>query len=160
MRPGSVNHDDWGEAMRVALIWALLAAFYLLLAGQASPAEAAAAVLSAAAAAALAWSIRRGTRRHYQLWPVPLRVIARTSLALVKDTGRVAVVLLARPGGRAVTEEFDAGTRDPPSAGRRALVTLAGSLAPNSFVLGLEPDRIRLHRLSPEPPQDDQDWPA
>lgn len=146
--------------MRFALIWALLAAFYLLLAGQASPAEAAAAVLSAAAATVLAWAIRRGAQRHYRLLPIPLRVIGRTSWALVKDTGRVAIVLLGRPGGRAVTEEFDAGASDPRSAGRRALVTLAGSLAPNAFILGLEPDRVRIHRLSPEPPQGDRTWPA
>jgi multisubunit Na+/H+ antiporter MnhE subunit len=150
--------------MRTALSWALLAAFYLLLAGQVSPAEAGAAVLAAAAAAALARSIRRGARRQLQLLHVPLRVLGRAAWALVRDTGRVAIVLLARPGGRAITEEFDAGGQDPRSAGRRALVTLTGSLAPNSFVLALEPRRILMHCLSPQPSQEgqggDREWPA
>jgi hypothetical protein len=146
--------------MRIVFIWALLAAFYLLLAGHATPAEAAAADLTAATAAILAWGIRRGARRHYQLLPLPIRVVARTSAALLKDTGRVAPVLLRGPGGRAIVQEFEAGGRDQRSAGRRALVTLTGSLAPNSFVLELEPRRIRMHRLSPEPAQGDRTWPA
>jgi hypothetical protein len=146
--------------MRIVVIWALLAAFYLLLAGHATPAEAVAAGLTAAAAAILAWCIRRSARRHYQLLPLPLRVVARTSTAVVKDTGRVAFALLHGPGGRAIVQEFEPGGRDQRSAGRRALVTLTGSLAPNSFVLELEPRRIRMHRLSPKPPQGDRAWPA
>ncbi len=88
------------------------------------------------------------------------------------DTWRVGRVLLRTlaPGqahaartapGMLQIQPFRRGSDDPAEAGRRALVTLGLSLAPNGYVVDFATGSgLLIHRLQPVPPQPDQDWPA
>lgn len=144
------------------LTWLVLAAFYLLCAGQVSADEAVAAILAAAVGAIFSVLIRRAADRPLRLrapWP---RTICRPLAALLPDAARVGRVLLsARPHGEAVIQPFAHGGETPEDAGRRALVTLGASLAPNGYVLRIPgaTDALLMHRLAHAPPKRDRAWP-
>lgn len=148
--------------------WIIGFACYLLLAGQVSMTEIIAAIPSATAIAAFSLLLHRGAARRFSLRAPWLRILGRTSAALVGDTLRIGRTLLQvlwrRPQGAvglATRQPFRPGGRDPRSAARRGLVTLATSVAPNGYVLDITPERdaLLLHRLVPVPPQPDRDWP-
>jgi hypothetical protein len=56
-------------------------------------------------------------------------------------------------------QPFDTGTAAPLDAGRRALVVLGASFAPNGIAVGVAPGALLLHRLDPRPPSPDRGWP-
>ena len=154
-----------------AAVFVASCGFYLLLAGTANRTELMAAVAVAGAAAAFAWARRRGRERAVALPIPPGRVLARTGLSLATDTARVGGVLLralaSRQAGSASWQRFHPGGRSPRDAGRRAIVTLGTSLAPNGFVLDVRPSALPeaghgllLHRLAPAPPCSDAGWPT
>ena len=104
-----------------------------------------------------------------QLPTPPPRAIVRPLAALVSDTGRVGLVLLralARRPAAAVggpsPQPLRGAEGSRSDAGRRALVVLGSSLAPNGYVLdGSWPEQtLLLHRLSPAKPETDPDWPT
>lgn len=113
-------------------------------------------VLCAALAAALATAVDasrlgRARPRPGMFVRMPLALVA-----LVVDTARLMVVLVRKLGGRPVHGRFRAvayptATGDPAAAGRRALSEIAGSLAPNRYVLGIDPERqvMVVHELLP-----------
>ena len=149
--------------------WVLFAGIYLLLAGKITITE----ILAGAGATtvALAFAVlRRGAARRRLRLRVPwLQVIGAPLVSLFPDAGRVALVLLravlrrpAGAAGSAVRQPFAPGTADPEDAGRRALVTLGISLAPNGYVLDLPNDGccLLLHRLAPASPSADMRWPT
>ncbi len=112
--------------------------------------------------------LHRGERRKLALRP-PLRVFLRVVSALLADTLRVGRVLCAailrRPDGRAGTIDtvaFRHGDQRPDEAGRRAVVVLAASLAPNGFVLAAPRgrDELVMHRLAPSPDPAGREWPV
>jgi hypothetical protein len=92
-------------------------------------------------------------------WP---RILTRVSGALVMDTGRVGLALLrslARPvTGVASVQRFAPGGSGAQDSGRRAVVILATSLAPNGFVMRVKPDALLVHQLVPAPAGEDLDW--
>ena len=154
-----------------ALAFAGAFGFYLLLAGSLTWTELAAAVPVAAVVAAFMTVQRLRQDRPVTLIKPPAKVLLGTLASLVTDTGRVGLALLrAIPesvGGKATWQPFHPGSRSPRDAGRRALVTLLTSLAPNGFVLDLRPSALTeadggmlLHRLVPASPLSDADWPA
>ncbi len=142
--------------------WVVLAAFYLLCAGEIGADEVIAAVASGLVGTALSALIRRDAGRRFRLrapWP---RVVLRPLADLAPDAVRVARVLLSRhPHGEAVVQPFAPGGATPEDAGRRALVTLAASLAPNGYVLRIldASDGLVMHRLAHVPPLRDRAWP-
>jgi hypothetical protein len=74
-------------------------------------------------------------------------------------------VLWRRPDGSlgVITRQpFRQGHDTPQDAGRRGLVTLGISLAPNGYVLSIPDSRneLVLHRLTPAAPSADRKWPA
>ncbi len=158
----SRDHSPW---LRGAATWAVFLALYLLLAGAISTNELLAGVPAAAAASCFATALHRVEERRTSLrgpWP---RLLLRPLTALLPDAVKAARVLLraiARrpngPVGLSTRQPFREGI-DPRDAGRRGLVTLATSLAPNGYVLAVEADALILHRLAPARPRSDREWP-
>ncbi len=146
--------------------WVILAGLYFLFAGQFSPDEAGAAAGTAAVGAICLVLIRAATTRHLSLAAPWHRVLGAPLAQLAPDTWRVGGALvraLAGGGHRGVAtwQPFRHGGDDPADAGRRGLVVLAVSLAPNGYVLDLPENAgaLLLHRLVPAPAQPDRTWP-
>jgi hypothetical protein len=152
------------------LAFAGSAGLYLLFAGQLSSTELLTAGLVAAAFTLLTAILRlRHDRRLSLPWP-PVRALLRPFASLFADSGRVGLVLLRailhRPSGAvgaASPQPYRAGGQAPADSGRRALVILGSSLAPNGFVLEDLPDngdRLVMHRLAQVGPSRDREWPT
>ncbi len=146
--------------------WALLFGFYLLFAGQASGAELGAGVISAALGAALGVFVRVRGEHRMKIEAPWARLAGRILTSLARDSVLVAGALARASAGRAVSgrirsQVFVWGGEQPTAFGRRAVVTLAASVAPNGFVLQPTPDRAALliHRLVATPPEPDRQWP-
>jgi hypothetical protein len=163
----TAGHHVTGRIVRVSAFWLVLAALYALLAGQISLTEAAAGLIATGLAAGYGVLLHRSGSRVLALsapWP---RMVLRPLAALVPDAWRVGRVLLTvlwrRPEGSVGTrsrQTFRRGGHGGEDAGRRGIVTLALSLAPNGYVLGIGPSDISLHRLAPATPSGDREWPA
>lgn len=126
----------------VTVEWAVLMSLWMLLVGTRATAEVlAGTVASALAAFAVEVVVRHGG---------PLRVKARWLPRLLRLPPRVAIEFLAvmramvggllgrRGGGRFVVLGLAAAPDSRGEPTRRALIALAGSLAPNAFVVGFE----------------------
>jgi hypothetical protein len=140
-----------------ATVWIALAGCYLLLTGSVGATEllaGAGATLPVAAFAVLAH--RRAERRLSLRAPWP-RIVRTALAALVRDTAPVAWALLTGRKGSVAPQPFDAA--GDAAEGRRAIVILAASLAPNGFVVATDRHCLRLHRLMPRAPLADTGWP-
>jgi multisubunit Na+/H+ antiporter MnhE subunit len=140
---------------------------YLLLAGKTSLAELAAGAAVALVATIALATVRAEGRVHYELkkaWAVKLapvlsQMVSDSFLVLGANCARV---FRSRGSGRFGEREFNPGGNHPSARTRRALVTAAVSLAPNSFVLGIDEDahRLLVHELVPtKDVKRDPDWP-
>ncbi|MBE7212251.1 MAG: Na+/H+ antiporter subunit E [Gluconacetobacter diazotrophicus] len=157
-------------ALLVAVVWILLFGFNLLLTWTASPHELIVGVVIVTVSALFFGIAHRERARDLLVRPAP-RVILSPLPRLVSESWRVGAVLLRillspgrrpEPVGVVSVQPFREGGRDRRNAGRRALVVLSGSVTPNGFALDIpeREDRLVLHRLSPEPPDPDREWPA
>ena len=147
---------------------------YLVFAGQVSTSEIIAAVPASGLIAAFAFLRHRGQDRPIQLWAPWSRLLLSLLAALLRDTGRVGGHLLRlafvprlHSDGSIDSQPFHPGHADPAGAGRRALVTLAASFAPNGFVLDVAPSvllgdepALLMHHLLPSAPHSDVEWPV
>ena len=150
------------------------AGLYLIFAGQVGGTEIAAGIPAAGLAAAYAGLLHRGEARPMRLRAPWLRLLLSSIASVVSDVARVGVQLLRAvlvPGshvaGTVSRQPFRSGGTGPADAGRRALVTLASSLAPNGFVLDVAPSELLrgerallMHRLAPGRPDPDGEWPV
>jgi hypothetical protein len=160
-----MRFGDTGIAVTTGLA---TAAAYLLLAGQASRTECIAAAPVVLLTAGFAAALHRTASRPMRLSSPALPVMAHALQSLFPDTARVARVLmraiLNRPPGAIgpfVHQPFRHGGGGAADAGRRAVVTLGLSLAPNGYVL--DPDEhqdIPLHRLAPAGAAPGREWPS
>jgi hypothetical protein len=155
---------------RVGLLcWVALGLIYFLLAGQASMTELMAGLGGVSAASGYGVALHIGARRRpleFRLaW---LRSAWRPLLSLPRDSLAVGLVLLRsltrrrrRLVGRMTRQPFDYGNEGAEARARRALVILGASLAPNGFVLhALKGEGVLLlHRLAPDAPSENRDWP-
>lgn len=150
---------------RIILSWIVLAGLYLACVGSLSTHEAVAAVLCGGLGAL--WTrllLRRGEAALSVRGPA-LRPLAGALARLPLRTGRVGPRLVraalrggvsgeSRParGGEAPGCPFGDG---PEASGARAISVLATSLAPDAYVLRLEPGRARvlIHAILPDPAQ-------
>ena len=148
--------------------WLVLVGCYFLFTGQFSATEWIAGAPAALVAAVFVAMSRHVSRRRLHLEAPWLHLLGEALTALVRDLGRVARVLWhvvfrrpGRPVGRLVRQEFYQGTERPQDAGRRGLVTLSASLAPNAFVIDIPPgeDALVLHWLVCVPTAADPLWP-
>ena len=158
-----------GGALFAITVWIALTCFYLLFAGQASMSEMIAGVPSGAMATCFAVLLRQARSRPLRLqapWP---RVVGRPLVSLFPDAVWVRKVLLSvlwrRPGGAIGMVSHQPcrhGGNDAANAGRRGLVTLGLSLAPNGYVLSIpdHQDVLLMHRLVAAAPDPDAEWPA
>ena len=146
---------------------------YLVFAGQVSGTEVAAGVPAAGLVAAYAGLRHRGESRPMRLRGPWLRLVLSPMASVAGDAARVGVHLLRAfvPGsdaaGTTSRQPFRPGGEGPADAGRRALVTLASSLAPNGFVLDVAPSvllrdehALLMHRLAPGRADPDGEWPV
>jgi multisubunit Na+/H+ antiporter MnhE subunit len=153
-------------AVFAAANWLSFLLLYLVLAGQFSGAELLAGAFSAGIAAFLLTMARSRSRHHFRLPAHSLGKLLRLPAEVLADCARVFLAVLRRPAqrqgsGRFQVREFEPGNQHPTARARRALVTLAISWPPNSFVLGLTPnEKLLVHQLLPQPAQDaDPRWP-
>lgn len=143
------------------IVWAAaLWGLYLLLVLPSPPAvELAVGAGVAALAATAAVAIRAQGLLGYRLEPrVVLRVARPVPLQTAHDFGTLSLVLARRLAGRETggsfrAVPFPAGGSDPESRARRAFVTAAGTVAPNTIVVAIDRERdlMLLHELVPDP---------
>lgn len=155
-----------GSVFRLFTSWLVLATLYALFAGEVSATEAIAGLIATGIAASYGVLLHRSRSRPLALRAPWFRVVAHPVAALVPDAWRAGRVLLQvlwrRPDGAVGTpsrQPFREGGQDPEDTGRRGVVTLGLSLAPNGYVLGIEAGAIVLHRLVPAAPSADREWP-
>lgn len=89
----------------------------------------------------------------------------RVTLALAGDVVKaggalVRAALGAKVKGVVQRQPFDTSDDSEEQVGRRALVIIAASIAPNGFVLAQGSDSLALHRLVATPPEEDTQWPV
>ena len=147
--------------------WLALWGVYMLLVGNASPAELAFGLVAALISAIAAATVRKYGAVHFSFERNWIRPLARLPWKALTDCALVLATDCRRPfkshdSGRFIEVEFNPGDDSPVSVTRRALVAAAVSFAPNSFVVLLDPERRRLlvHQLIPvrqSPP--DKEWP-
>ena len=153
--------------MRAAGWWLGLFAIYLSLAGKMSAAEVVTGAALAVIATVALTTVRAESGVRYELkksWlrplaPMPFRMLSESFLVLGANCARF---FRARGSGRFSEREFNPGNNHPSSRTRRALVTMASSLPPNSFVIAIaqEAHRLLVHELVPtKDVQRDPDWP-
>lgn len=153
--------------VRLPLAWVALFAFYLLFAGQASRAEVCAGALAAFVGIGLQLYVRLRSQRSIRLAAPWLTIAGRVGAALARDTVQVGgalarAVLSGDVWGRTQPQPFAPGGDAPEAAGRRALVVLAGSMAPNGLVwqVAAEDSALLVHRLVRAPASEDIRWPV
>jgi len=149
-------------------VWCVLFALYLLFAGTIDATEIGTGLVVATLATAFMQFVRVGRQRDLQLLP-PIRVLWRPVLGVLTDSVRVGGVLLRvvwrRPDGQVGTiarQPFRQGGQTAGDAGRRGMMTLSASLAPNGYVLHI-PDGenvVLMHRLASVPLNHDHEWPV
>ncbi len=141
---------------------------YVLLAGEASVSEALACAPVVVIANAYALALARSGTVGLRIAPRGVMLLLRSCAAVVPDSVRVgrglARAVWRRPAemlGVVKHVPFRYGSRDSSEAGRRASVVTAMSLAPNAFVVGMEPERHELivHQLVPDAIGGGPDWP-
>ncbi len=162
------------SGLLAAVVFLVSTGLYLVFAGQVSGTEVAAGVPAAGLVAAYAGLRHRGESRPMRLRGPWLRLVLSPLAAVAGDAARVGVHLLravfvpgSRVAGTISRQPFRSGSAEPADAGRRALVTLASSLAPNGFVLDVAPSvllpdehALLMHRLAPARPDPDREWPV
>lgn len=160
----------WKRTLLVSCMGALFFALYVLFAGQLSWSELCVALPSAILPTAFLtaqsdWRGRRLTMAPSACFGVAAKALASIPLDAVR-VGRLLLLSLVRRRGKRQgmlqIQPFRQGTSDNPGdAGRRALVTLGLSLAPNGYVLDTPAaGGLLVHRLQPLPPAPNQEWPA
>lgn len=141
-----------------AVVGLLIAApfYWLLIDTTSSPelyAGGAAAVIAAGAYSAAYFESNEDAAIRARWLTLALREIAKVPLGLVVVCREVFAQTLAPRPRRGVLEAdpFETGDGDPYDLGRRALAEGFHSFAPNTIVIGVDPDsdRLLLHRLGP-----------
>ncbi len=153
----------------MAALWVWLGgtASYLILAGQVSLDEVAAGVVLGGLGAAWQRAVLRDTARRFRFERPALGAVGGALLrfpgATIRVGTRLAEALRRDVAGRREERPFHRGrVADPRDAGRRAVVVLGTSLAPDSYALRLPLDEevIAFHVLTGEAPGGDPRWPG
>jgi hypothetical protein len=145
--------------------WTPLFALYLLFAGQATGAELCAGLLAAALGTAFQVYLHPSGKRPLQPEAPWGRLAARVAASVARDTVTVGRALVRASLGRpmdGVIQRQPFAPGGPMAAGRRGVVILAASVAPNGFVehLAARDQALVLHRLVAAPPRKDRLWPV
>ena len=168
-----LRESEWIRGLlQAGLVFTISFGSYLLLAGDLTWTEVAAGTAVAGTVAGFTTVSRQCQARPLFVPLPPARVLAGTLASMAKDTARVGIALVGVSihgglGGALSWQAFHPGGKSPRDAGRRALVTLLASLAPNSFVVDLRPSALPdadhallMHTLATATPLSGKDWPA
>lgn len=153
--------------MAAIFVWLAGAAAYMVLAGQFSLDEVVAAVILGGLGAGWHFAMMHDGARRFSFERPALRTIGSSLLGLPGATlrvgARLASALLHSVEGRRIEHPFHRGTAaDTRDRGRRAVVVLATSLAPDSYAIDMPVDEetISYHALTGANPSRDPRWPA
>jgi multisubunit Na+/H+ antiporter MnhE subunit len=155
-----VHHVSWGRrALLFVCWWAGLMLAWLLFTLTLQPIEVLAGVIAAAIGATVAELVRVQDLKAFRprlrwilrAWVLPARVLSDCGTVLMALFRRVFRGVPIEGAFRAVP--FDSGEDDPYGAARRALVTVAISVTPNTYVVGIDKqhDCLLVHQLVPAP---------
>ena len=152
----SSRRESLQRRLRFGLAWwAGLFVLWLLFVDTLAPAELVAGLVAAAVAAAVAESVRESGYLRFAPRARWLRLAPTVALEIVRDCGKLAAALwrhLVRgeqvEGSLAVVP-FHHGQDTSTDAARRALVNLAVSITPNTYVIDFGPDSVLIHELVP-----------
>ncbi|MEA2506278.1 MAG: Na+/H+ ion antiporter subunit [Actinomycetota bacterium] len=140
-----------------AVWWVALLCLWLLLV-TVSVAELIAGVVAAAIAATAAEVVRAQGLVRFDPDPRWLLRVWKIPRSVVRDCWLLTVVLVRYLRGRPVPSgfraiPFDSGGDDARASARRALVVLAISVSPNTYVVGIDEDAdlMLVHRFMPPP---------
>jgi multisubunit Na+/H+ antiporter MnhE subunit len=149
--------------------WSVLFGYYLLLADQLKGPEFLVGAVATTLACGAIGIVRRAGALRFRprlSWVARIRHLPGRILL---DCSLVGLALAQRlftgrcTDGAFHSIPFDPGGDDPTSAARRALVIAGLSVAPNTFVVDIEPERgtILIHQLTGRGPPDEGDrkWP-
>ena len=153
--------------MRFIGWWLALWGFYMLLVGEATPAELAFGLVAALTSAIAAATVAKYGAMHFSVERNWIRPLARLPWKALTDCALVLATDCRRPfespdSGRFLEVGFNPGGASAVSVMRRALVTAAVCFAPNSFVVLLSPERrgLLVHQLVPvRQSSPDKEWP-
>jgi hypothetical protein len=145
------------------VVLGLLCSAYVLFVGPFSASEALAAIPAVLGGFGFAVLYGHHAERALVVRAPWSRLARRMVLTLARDTiqvGRALLHSLVNPlSGRIALQPFEPGDSAAEAVGRRAVVTLAASLAPNGYVLRVTEDKLVLHQLVREPVKSDRKWP-
>lgn len=151
--PGTLSRHAVAWLAWAVGLWGL---YLLFVFPSVTPVELAVGAAVAALAATAAVAIRAQGLLGYRLELRMLLGAWRVPLQTVRDFGILTLVLLRRLAGRDAGGAFRAvpfrgGGSDPESRARRAFVTTAGTIAPNTIVVSIDQERdlMLLHELVP-----------
>ncbi len=140
--------------------WAGSMLLWLLLTSTVNPSEAIVGAGASAIAATVAEVLRRTSPIGFRPDPRWFLMARRIPAAIVTDTWTVARALvlhvlgIRRVRGTLRAVPFEHGPEgDPRADARRALATIAVTSTPNTFVIGIDPERneMLVHQLQPQP---------
>lgn len=137
------------------LEWVFAAAIWMLLVDTSKLPEVAAGAFVATVAATWMELVRGQRIARLSIHPGFIAPAWRPLLGAVRDIGRLTLAVLRQlverepVRGRVVAIPFAHGADEPRDNGRRAAAQALGSLAPNTIVIGVDPDGDRLiaHQL-------------
>jgi ABC-type amino acid transport system permease subunit len=141
----------------VVSCWLALAGWWLLLVGTNAGLELVAAACAALLGTALALALRRHRLLRFRFQARWLAQALRVPWSIVRELGLVTWALLLHvTGARPVRSAYRAipfptGRADAVSAGRRAVITLADAMSPNSVPVDMDCERgvVLRHELDP-----------
>ena len=145
--------------------WIASAALWMVLTDSVRISEMVAGAVVAALAATGLEAVRRQRVADQALRPRYALGVWRVLVGVVPDVGRLtraAFAQLVRPRasrGEIVTLPFPHTGDDPDTRARRAIAVGLGSVAPNSIIVGVDPDAgmLFVHQLEPTRDPDDLD---
>lgn len=144
-----------------AIWWAILFGVWLVLVDSLAHPEVAGGAIAAIPAAIIALGISNARSGRFRVRPRWLGALRAAPLSILRDTGILAIALWRRlihgerpsSGFRVVHTPMSGD--DAEAAGRRALAIAGTSIAPNTFVIGIDRERgtVLVHQLVPQSPE-------
>jgi hypothetical protein len=148
-----------GQVVFWLVWWLLLTCLWIPLAFDVAVPELVAGAVAAAAGATLATAVRAQRlisfrlrlRWALRLWRLPVQVVLDTGLLLVALWRRLVMRQPVSGSFRAIP--FRDVVDEPEANARRAIAMTIGSIAPNTYVVGIDQDHelILVHQLVPKP---------
>lgn len=144
-----------------AVWWAVLFGVWLVLVDSLAHPEVAGGVIAAIPAALIALGVSNASSGRFRVRLRWLGALRGVPLSILRDTGILALALWRRLAhGEQPPSSFRSistpmSGEDAEAAGRRALAIAGTSVAPNTFVVGIDRERgaALVHQLLPQPPE-------